>query len=169
MIFIFLFIDCYIFKKTILFYFLGLGAVWNTAKVEPGSIVAVFGLETVGFARVQKVLVHLPLLALISITRNLKQNFGVTEFINPKDHEKPIQQVIVDLTNGGVDYSFVCIGNVSIIRATLECCHKGWGRSVIAGVAASGQEISTRPFQLATGRVWKVIAFGGFKSRSQLP
>ncbi len=123
------------------------------------------------------------------------KNFGVTEFVNPKDHEKPIQQVLVDLTDGGVDYSFECIGNVSVMRAALECCHKasilcefvaqmvcvcikhlwfainiqGWGTSVIVGVAASGQEISTRPFQLVTGRVWKGTAFGGFKSRSQVP
>lgn len=93
----------------------------------------------------------------------------MTEFVNPKDHEKPIQQVLVDLTDGGVDYSFECIGNVSVMRAALECCHKGWGTSVIVGVAASGQEISTRPFQLVTGRVWKGTAFGGFKSRSQVP
>lgn len=122
------------------------------------------------------------------------KNFGVTEFINPKDHgDKPIQQVIVDLTDGGVDYSFECIGNVSVMRSALECCHKvsaailqkyyyimfvnidmfqnfqGWGTSVIVGVAGSGQEISTRPFQLVTGRVWKGTAFGGFKSRSQVP
>lgn len=89
--------------------------------------------------------------------------------MNPKDHEKPIQQVIIDLTDGGVDYSFECIGNVSVMRAALECCHKGWGTSVIVGVAPSGQEISTRPFQLVTGRVWKGTAFGGFKSRSQVP
>lgn len=118
----------------------------------------------------------------------------MTEFVNPKEHDKPIQQVIVDLTDGGVDYSFECIGNVSVMRAALECCHKvsfcfslftlferrnmhlicsnyfqGWGTSVIVGVAASGQEISTRPFQLVTGRVWKGTAFGGFKSRSQVP
>ncbi|XP_020672044.2 alcohol dehydrogenase class-3-like, partial [Dendrobium catenatum] len=97
------------------------------------------------------------------------KNFGITEFVNPKDHEKPIQQVIIDLTDGGVDYSFECIGNVQLMRAALECCHKGWGTSVIVGVAASGQEISTRPFQLVTGRVWKGTAFGGFKSRSQVP
>ncbi|KAK8947839.1 Alcohol dehydrogenase class-3 [Platanthera guangdongensis] len=97
------------------------------------------------------------------------KNFGVTEFLNPKDHDKPIQQVIIDLTDGGVDYSFECIGNVGVMRSGLECCHKGWGTSVIVGVAASGQEISTRPFQLVTGRVWKGTAFGGFKSRSQVP
>jgi S-(hydroxymethyl)glutathione dehydrogenase/alcohol dehydrogenase len=97
------------------------------------------------------------------------KEFGVTEFINPKDHKKPIQEVIVEATDGGVDYSFECIGNVSVMRSALECCHKGWGTSVIIGVAASGQEISTRPFQLVTGRVWKGTAFGGFKSRSGVP
>nr|GMD13970.1 alcohol dehydrogenase class-3 [Ipomoea batatas] len=134
----------------------GLGAVWNTAKVEAGSIVAVFGLGTVG-------------LAVAEGAKAAAKNFGVTEFINPKDHDKPIQQVIVDQTDGGVDYSFECIGNVQVMRAALECCHKGWGTSVIVGVAASGQEIATRPFQLVTGRVWKGTAFGGFKSRSQVP
>ncbi|KAH9319736.1 hypothetical protein KI387_021505 [Taxus chinensis] len=101
------------------------------------------------------------LLALTLILRNLKtaKDFGVTEFVNPKDHDKPIQQVIVDRTNGGVDYKFECIGNVSIMRAGLECCHKGWGTSVIVGVVASGQEISTQPFQLVTGHVWKGTAF----------
>ncbi|KAH8489921.1 hypothetical protein H0E87_025219, partial [Populus deltoides] len=97
------------------------------------------------------------------------KDFGVTEFVNPKEHDEPIQQRLIDLTDGGVDYSFECIGNVSVMRAALECCHKGWGTSVIVGVAASGQEISTRPFQLVTGRVWKGTAFGGFKSRSQVP
>ena len=94
---------------------------------------------------------------------------GATDFINPKDHDKPIQQVIVDLTNGGVDYSFECIGNVNVMRSALECCHKGWGESTIIGVAGAGQEISTRPFQLVTGRVWRGSAFGGVKGRSQLP
>ncbi|PPD95853.1 hypothetical protein GOBAR_DD07111 [Gossypium barbadense] len=134
----------------------GLGAVWNTAKVEPGAIVAIFGLGTVG-------------LAVAEGAKSAAKNFGVTEFVNPKDYDKPIQQVLVDLTDGGVDYSFECIGNVSVMRSALECCHKGWGTSVIIGVAASGQEISTRPFQLVTGRVWKGTAFGGFKSRSQVP
>ncbi|KAL2238697.1 UNVERIFIED_CONTAM: Alcohol dehydrogenase class-3 [Sesamum indicum] len=150
-----------------------LGAVWNTAKVEPGSIVAVFGLGTVGLA-VAEGAKAAGASRIIGIDIDSKKfdrakSFGVTEFINPKDHEKPIQQVIVDLTDGGVDYSFECIGNVSVMRAALECCHKGWGTSVIVGVAASGQEISTRPFQLVTGRVWKGTAFGGFKSRSQVP
>ncbi|CAJ1968265.1 unnamed protein product [Sphenostylis stenocarpa] len=139
----------------------GLGAVWNTAKVEPGSIVAIFDLGTVGLAqRVQK---------LLGIDIDSKKFERVTEFLNPKEHDKPIQQVIVDLTDGGVDYSFECIGNVSVMRSALECCHKGWGTSVIVGVAASGEEICTRPFQLVTGRVWKGTAFGGFKSRSQVP
>ncbi|KAH9729044.1 Alcohol dehydrogenase class-3 [Citrus sinensis] len=151
----------------------GLGAVWNTAKVEPGSIVAVFGLGTVGLA-VAEGAKAAGASRVIGIDIDPKKfdrakNFGVTEFVNPKDHDKPIQQVLVDLTDGGVDYSFECIGNVSVMRAALECCHKGWGTSVIVGVAASGQEISTRPFQLVTGRVWKGTAFGGFKSRSQVP
>ncbi|MFS7965354.1 putative S-(hydroxymethyl)glutathione dehydrogenase [Helianthus anomalus] len=98
------------------------------------------------------------------------KDFGVTEFVNPKDHDKPIQQVLVDMTDGGVDYSFECIGgNVSIMSAALECCHKGWGTSVIVGVAVSGQEIANHPFQLVTGRVWKGTAFGGCKSHSQVP
>ncbi|KAK9146242.1 hypothetical protein Sjap_006145 [Stephania japonica] len=151
----------------------GLGAVWNTAKVEAGSTVAVFGLGTVGLAVAEGAkTAGASRIIGIDIDSNKferAKNFGVTEFVNPKDHEKPIQQILVDLTDGGVDYSFECIGNVSVMRAALECCHKGWGTSVIVGVAASGQEISTRPFQLVTGRVWKGTAFGGFKSRSQVP
>ncbi|KAK8289181.1 hypothetical protein V6Z11_D07G172700 [Gossypium hirsutum] len=151
----------------------GLGAVWNTAKVEPGAIVAIFGLGTVGLA-VAEGAKSAGASRIIGVDIDNKKfdiakNFGVTEFVNPKDYDKPIQQVLVDLTDGGVDYSFECIGNVSVMRAALECCHKGWGTSVIIGVAASGQEISTRPFQLVTGRVWKGTAFGGFKSRSQVP
>ena len=94
---------------------------------------------------------------------------GATDFVNPKDYDSPIQEVIVDMTDGGVDYSFECVGNVDLMRAALECCHKGWGESIIIGVAGSGQEISTRPFQLVTGRVWRGTAFGGVKGRSQLP
>ncbi|KAG6403120.1 hypothetical protein SASPL_135337 [Salvia splendens] len=150
-----------------------LGAVWNTAKVEQGSIVAVFGLGTVGLAVAEgaKAAGASRIIGIDIDTKKFDRakDFGVTEFLNPKDHEKPIQQVIVDLTDGGVDYSFECIGNVDVMRAALECCHKGWGTSVIVGIAASGQEISTRPFQLVTGRVWKGTAFGGFKSRSQVP
>ncbi|KAH9292576.1 hypothetical protein KI387_042236, partial [Taxus chinensis] len=151
-----------------------LGAVWNTSsKVEAGSIVAIFGLGTVRLA-VAEGAKTAGASRVIGIDIDSKKfetakDFGVTEFVNPKDHDKPIQQVLVDMTDGGVDYSFECIGNVSIMRAALECCHKGWGTSVIVGVAASGQEISTRPFQLVTGRVWKGTAFGGFKSHSQVP
>jgi S-(hydroxymethyl)glutathione dehydrogenase/alcohol dehydrogenase len=94
---------------------------------------------------------------------------GATDFINPNDYDKPVQDVIVELTDGGVDFSFECIGNVNVMRAALECCHKGWGESVIIGVAGAGQEIKTRPFQLVTGRVWRGSAFGGVKGRTQLP
>ena len=100
---------------------------------------------------------------------DLARQFGATDFVNPKEHSDPIQQVIVDMTQGGVDYSFECIGNVHLMRSALECCHKGWGESTIIGVAGAGQEISTRPFQLVTGRVWRGSAFGGVKGRSQLP
>ncbi|MCP4411888.1 MAG: zinc-binding dehydrogenase, partial [Gammaproteobacteria bacterium] len=94
---------------------------------------------------------------------------GATDFINPKKYSEPIQDVVIDITNGGADYSFECIGNVELMRSALECCHKGWGESVIVGVAGAGQEISTRPFQLVTGRVWRGTAFGGVKGRTQLP
>ena len=94
---------------------------------------------------------------------------GATDCVNPKDYDKPIQDVLVDMTDGGVDFSFECIGNVNVMRSALECCHKGWGESVIIGVAGAGQEISTRPFQLVTGRVWRGSAFGGVKGRTQLP
>eukprot|EP00250_Pteridium_aquilinum_P002576 c127_g1_i1 orf=270-1532(-) len=151
----------------------GLGAVLNTAKVEAGSTVAVFGLGTVGLA-VCEGAKKAGARRIIGVDTNVSKyelatKFGATEFINPKDHEKPIQQVIVELTGGGVDYSFECIGNVAVMRAALESCMKGWGTSVIVGVAASGEEISTRPFQLVTGRVWKGTAFGGYKSRTDVP
>jgi len=94
---------------------------------------------------------------------------GATDFVNPSKYDQPIQDVIVELTDGGVDYSFECIGNTNVMRAALECCHKGWGESVIIGVAGAGQEISTRPFQLVTGRVWRGTAFGGVRGRSELP
>ncbi|CAI5959925.1 unnamed protein product [Closterium sp. NIES-64] len=204
----------------------GLGAVWNAAKVEPGSTVAIFGLGTVGLAvaegakaakasriigvdidptkfdtvvaaKASRIIgVDLgpskfekakqfggtefvnpkdhSLVELIDGGVNysfecISKAFGVTEFVNPKDHSRPIQEVLVELTDGGVDYSFECIGNTAVMRAALECCHKGWGESVIIGVAAAGQEISTRPFQLVTGRVWRGTAFGGFKSRTHVP
>ena len=151
----------------------GIGAVLNTAKVTPGSTVAVFGLGGIGLSVVQGA-VMAKASRIIAVDLNpskwtMAKNLGATDYVNPKDHDKPIQQVIVDLTNGGVDYSFECIGNVHVMRSALECCHKGWGESVIIGVAGAGQEISTRPFQLVTGRVWRGSAFGGVKGRSQLP
>ncbi|MGJ7458948.1 S-(hydroxymethyl)glutathione dehydrogenase/class III alcohol dehydrogenase [Halomonas sp. RA08-2] len=151
----------------------GIGAVMNTAKVEPGSTVAVFGLGAIGLAVIQGA-VMAKASRIIAIDVNpekftLAEQFGATEFVNPKDYSDPIQEVIVDLTDGGVDYSFECIGNVNVMRSALECCHKGWGESVIIGVAGAGEEISTRPFQLVTGRVWKGSAFGGVKGRTELP
>jgi S-(hydroxymethyl)glutathione dehydrogenase/alcohol dehydrogenase len=151
----------------------GVGAVLNVAKVRPGATVAVFGLGAIGLAVVQGA-VMAKASRIIGVDVNpdkwtMAKAMGATDFVNPKDHDGPIQQVIVDLTNGGVDYSFECIGNVNVMRSALECCHKGWGESTIIGVAAAGQEISTRPFQLVTGRVWRGAAFGGVKGRSQLP
>lgn len=151
----------------------GIGAVLNTAKVQPGSTVAVFGLGGIGLAVVQgAVMAGASRILAIDINPSkfeLAGQLGATDFINPRDYDRPIQQVIVDLTDGGVDYSFECVGHVGLMRAALECCHKGWGESVIIGVAGAGQEISTRPFQLVTGRVWRGSAFGGVKGRSQLP
>ncbi len=151
----------------------GIGAVLNTAKVEPGSTVAVFGLGGIGLSVVQGA-VMAKASRIIAVDVNpakydMAKALGATDFVNPKEHDAPIQNVIVDLTNGGVDYSFDCTGNVEVMRAALECCHKGWGESVIVGVAGAGQEISTRPFQLVTGRVWRGTAFGGCKGRSELP
>lgn len=151
----------------------GIGAVLNTAKVEPGASVAVFGLGGIGLSVVQgAVMAKAGRIIVIDINPakfEMARALGATDCINPKDHNGPIQQVIVDMTDGGVDYSFECIGNVNLMRAALECCHKGWGESVIIGVAGAGQEIATRPFQLVTGRVWRGSAFGGVKGRSQLP
>ena len=151
----------------------GIGAVINTAKVEPGATVAVFGLGGVGLSVIQGATMA-KASRIIAIDINpgkfeLAKQMGATDTVNPKDHSAPIQEVIVEMTNGGVDYSFECIGNVKLMRAALECCHKGWGESVIVGVAGAGQEICTRPFQLVTGRVWRGTAFGGCKGRSQLP
>ena len=145
----------------------------NTAKVAPGATVAVFGLGGIGLSVVQGA-VMAKASRIIAIDLNpgkwaMAKTLGATDFVNPKDYDTPIQQVIVDMTKGGVDYSFECIGNVNVMRSALECCHKGWGESVIIGVAGAGQEISTRPFQLVTGRVWRGSAFGGVKGRSQLP
>ena len=150
----------------------GLGAVINTAKVEPGSTVAVFGLGGIGLNVIQGArLVGAD--RIIGIDTNpkkeaLARRFGLTDFINP-ENSADITTEIIDLTDGGVDYSFECIGKPEVMRQALESCHKGWGESVIIGVAAAGEEISTRPFQLVTGRTWKGTAFGGAKGRSDVP
>ena len=151
----------------------GIGAVLNTAKVEPGSTVAIFGLGGVGLSCIQgAVMAKAGRIIAVDINSDkeaMAKSLGATDFVNPNEHDAPIQQVIVDMTDGGVDYSFEAVGNVKLMRAALECCHKGWGESTIIGVAGSGQEICTRPFQLVTGRVWRGSAFGGVKGRSQLP
>jgi S-(hydroxymethyl)glutathione dehydrogenase / alcohol dehydrogenase len=151
----------------------GIGAVLNTAKVEQGSTVAIFGLGGVGLSAVQGA-VMAGASRIIVVDTNpdkfaLAKSLGATDCLNPSDHSASITEAIIDMTDGGVDYSFECIGNVNTMRAALECCHKGWGKSTIVGVAASGEEISTRPFQLVTGRVWQGTAFGGVKGRTQLP
>ncbi|HET9191214.1 MAG TPA: S-(hydroxymethyl)glutathione dehydrogenase/class III alcohol dehydrogenase, partial [Rudaea sp.] len=151
----------------------GIGAVLNTAKVTPGSSVAVFGLGGIGMSVIQGA-VMAKAGRILAIDTNpekfaMARQLGATDCVNPRDHDRPIQEVVVELTDGGVDYSFECIGNVNVMRSALECCHKGWGESIIIGVAGAGQEISTRPFQLVTGRVWRGSAFGGVKGRSQLP
>ena len=151
----------------------GIGAVVNTAKVEPGATVAIFGLGGIGLSAVIGA-VMAKASRIIAIDTNpdkfaIARQLGATDCVNPAAHERPIQEVIVDLTDGGVDYSFECIGNVKVMRAALECCHKGWGEAVIIGVAGAGEEISTRPFQLVTGRVWRGSAFGGVRGRSELP
>ncbi|PCJ30066.1 MAG: S-(hydroxymethyl)glutathione dehydrogenase/class III alcohol dehydrogenase [Moraxellaceae bacterium] len=151
----------------------GIGAVLNTAKVQPGDTVAVFGLGGIGLSAIQgAVLAKASRIIAIDINEDkfeMAMQLGATDTINPKNYDAPIQDVIVDLTDGGVDFSFECIGNTNTMRSALECCHKGWGESIIIGVAGAGQEISTRPFQLVTGRVWRGTAFGGVKGRSQLP
>ncbi|MXW52385.1 MAG: S-(hydroxymethyl)glutathione dehydrogenase/class III alcohol dehydrogenase [Gammaproteobacteria bacterium] len=150
----------------------GLGAVMNTAKVEAGSNVAVFGLGGIGLNVIQGArIVGADRIIGIDINvakQPLAEKFGMTDFINPENSADVVAE-IVDMTDGGVDYSFECIGNVEVMRQALECCHKGWGESVIIGVAGAGQEISTRPFQLVTGRVWRGTAFGGAKGRTDVP
>ncbi|KKJ75379.1 alcohol dehydrogenase [Kiloniella litopenaei] len=151
----------------------GVGAVINTAKVEPGSNVVVFGLGGIGLNVIQGARM-VGANKIIGVDLNddrkaLGEKFGMTDFVNPKDIDGDIVEALVDLTNGGADYSFECIGNVNTMRQALECCHKGWGVSVIVGVAGAGQEISTRPFQLVTGRVWKGTAFGGARGRTDVP
>ncbi|MFM4728585.1 S-(hydroxymethyl)glutathione dehydrogenase/class III alcohol dehydrogenase [Aeromonas caviae] len=151
----------------------GIGAVMNTAKVKEGESVAIFGLGGIGLSAIIGArLAKAGRIIAIDINESkfeLARKLGATDCINPNDFDKPIQEVIVEMTDGGVDFSFECIGNVKVMRAALECCHKGWGESVIIGVAGAGQEISTRPFQLVTGRVWRGSAFGGVRGRSELP
>jgi S-(hydroxymethyl)glutathione dehydrogenase/alcohol dehydrogenase len=151
----------------------GMGAVMNTAKVEEGATVAIFGLGGIGLSAViGATMAKASRIIVIDINESkfeLAKKLGATDCINPKNFDKPIQDIIVELTDGGVDYSFECVGNVNLMRSALECCHKGWGESVIIGVAGAGQEISTRPFQLVTGRVWRGTAFGGVKGRTELP
>jgi len=149
----------------------GVGAVINTAKVEPGANVAVFGLGGIGLNVIQGAkLVGADRIIGVDLNPDkveLAKRFGMTDFVNPKDCD-PVE-AILDLTDGGADYSFECIGNVNTMRQALECCHRGWGESTIIGVAGAGEEISTRPFQLVTGRVWRGTAFGGARSRTQVP
>jgi len=151
----------------------GIGAVIFTAKVEPGANVAVFGLGGIGLNVVQGAkLAGADMI--IGIDTNparerLARKFGLTHFVNPKEVKGDLVAHVVELTKGGADYSFECIGNVQVMRQALECCHRGWGQSIIIGVAAAGQEISTRPFQLVTGRVWKGTAFGGARGRTDVP
>ena len=151
----------------------GIGAVINTAKVAPGATIAVFALGCIGLSVIQGA-VMAKAGRIIAVDTNptkfeMARLLGATDCVNPKDHGGTISEVLVDMTDGGVDYSFECVGNVNLMREALECCHKGWGESIIIGVAGAGQEISTRPFQLVTGRVWRGTAFGGVKGRSQLP
>ncbi|MDT9187984.1 MAG: S-(hydroxymethyl)glutathione dehydrogenase/class III alcohol dehydrogenase [Limnospira sp. PMC 894.15] len=151
----------------------GIGAVINTAKVEPGSRVVVFGLGGIGLNVIQGAkMVGSDMIVGVDINpqkREIAEKFGMTHFVNPAEIEGDLVAYLVDLTKGGADYSFECIGNVQVMRQALECCHKGWGVSVIIGVASAGQEISTRPFQLVTGRVWKGSAFGGARGRTDVP
>ena len=151
----------------------GIGAVINTAKVEPGANVVVFGLGGIGLNVVQGArMAGANMIVGVDLNparKALAEKFGMTHFVNPKEAGKDLVAHLVNLTKGGADYSFECIGNVDVMRQALECCHKGWGVSVIIGVAGAGQEIKTRPFQLVTGRVWKGTAFGGAKGRRDVP
>jgi S-(hydroxymethyl)glutathione dehydrogenase/alcohol dehydrogenase len=151
----------------------GIGAVINTAKVEPGANVVVFGLGGIGLNVIQGArMVGANMIVGIDVNPDkapLAERFGMTHFVNPEEVDGDIVPYLVDLTGGGADYSFECIGNVATMRQALECCHKGWGESVIIGVAGAGQEISTRPFQLVTGRVWRGTAFGGVRGRTEVP
>ncbi|MBU2954958.1 S-(hydroxymethyl)glutathione dehydrogenase/class III alcohol dehydrogenase [Marinobacter sp. F3R08] len=151
----------------------GIGAVLNTAKVEEGATVAIFGLGGIGLAAIIGAKMA-KAGRIIGVDINpgkfdIAKQLGATDVVNPNDYDKPIQEVIVEMTDGGADYTFECVGNVKLMRAALEACHKGWGESTIIGVAGAGEEISTRPFQLVTGRVWRGSAFGGVKGRTELP
>ena len=151
----------------------GIGAVINTAKVQPGDNVIVFGLGGIGLNVIQGArMVGANMIVGVDLNPGRKETaekFGMTHFVNPHEVEGDLVPYLVDLTNGGADHSFECIGNVDVMRDALECCHKGWGESTIIGVAGAGQEISTRPFQLVTGRVWRGSAFGGAKGRTDVP
>ncbi|MBE9043772.1 S-(hydroxymethyl)glutathione dehydrogenase/class III alcohol dehydrogenase [Pleurocapsales cyanobacterium LEGE 10410] len=151
----------------------GLGAVVNTAKVEPGSNVVVFGLGGIGLNVIQGAkMVGASKIVGVDINpdkRAMAEAYGMTDFVNPKEIDGDLVEYLVELTDGGADYSFECIGNVKVMRQALECCHKGWGVSTVIGVAGAGEEISTRPFQLVTGRVWKGSAFGGARGRTDVP
>ena len=151
----------------------GLGAVINTAKVEAGANVVVFGLGGIGLNVVQGArMVGANMIVGVDLNparEALARKFGLTHFVNPKDHGSDLVAHLVEITGGGADYSFECIGNVDVMRQALECCHRGWGESIIIGVAGAGQEIKTRPFQLVTGRVWKGTAFGGARGRTDVP
>jgi S-(hydroxymethyl)glutathione dehydrogenase/alcohol dehydrogenase len=151
----------------------GIGAVINTAKVEAGANVVVFGLGGIGLNVIQGArLVGANMIIGVDINparRALAESFGMTHFVNPREVEGDLVPYLVDLTGGGADYSFECVGSVDLMRQALECCHRGWGVSVIIGVAGAGQEIRTRPFQLVTGRVWKGTAFGGARGRTDVP
>ena len=151
----------------------GIGAVVNTAKVEPGSNVVIFGLGGIGLNVIQGCrMVGADKIVGVDINpdkKPLAEKFGMTDFVNPDEVEEDLVPYLVDLTGGGADYSFECIGNVNVMRQALECAHRGWGESIIIGVAGSGQEISTRPFQLVTGRVWRGSAFGGARGRTDVP
>jgi S-(hydroxymethyl)glutathione dehydrogenase/alcohol dehydrogenase len=151
----------------------GIGAVLNTARVEPGATVAVFGLGGIGLSVVQgSVMAKAGRIIAIDVNPDkfeMAKALGATDFVNPQQLSSGVTEAIVEMTNGGVDYSFECIGNVAVMRDALECCHMGWGIATIIGVAGAGQQICTRPFQLVTGRTWKGTAFGGVKGRSELP
>ncbi len=151
----------------------GIGAVIYTAKVRPGETVVVFGLGGIGLNVIQGArMAGARMIVGVDINNNRKQmaeKFGMTHFVNPSELDKDLVPYLVDLTGGGADHSFECVGNTTLMRQALECCHKGWGQSIIIGVAGAGQEISTRPFQLVTGRVWKGSAFGGARGRTDVP